>query len=518
MSVQPEQKRSGRGRGRVVMLVDNKVEGDSRVQKQARSMAARGWDVVLLGKSPDNKTHRWKLGDARVRLVPVPMTLAKRRYEFRRAPLRSPLAYPAGRMAKYAKQKSLARSTEARTRQAAIAHKLATGERKAVTALPERAWAFAARGYAEARANLVDTRLAKTAALEERRARMDAPLDRFTTSFWQKTMGKKAWRRLDPSLWDWELAMGPVVDSLKPDLIHANDFRMLGVGARAKLRASATGRSVKLVWDSHDYLPGINPWNSHPRWHKAMIAHEQEYAPYADAVTTVSETMVELLTEGHGLTTSPVIVRNAPTVGVDPNDPGPGVRELCGLDDDVPLLLYVGVMTPARGIDTMIQALPQLPEAHVGFVARESANLDRILQVAKDLGVAERVHHLPYVEVDRICSYVSSASIGVFPGLHLPNHEVDLPTKIYEYAQARLPMVVSDLKTTAEAIRRLGLGEVFVAEDVDDYARAVREVLANPLRYQKAYVEAQPVLSEWMWDNQADILDSVYTNLVKTAG
>jgi glycosyltransferase involved in cell wall biosynthesis len=494
------------------MLVDNKVEGDSRVQKQARSMADRGWDVVLLGKSPDNKEHRWTLGDARVRLVPVPMTLAKRRYEFRRAPLRSPLAYPPGRMSKYARQRALARKAEVRTQRLALADRMANGS--SLSALPQRARVLAGRALARAQGDLVELRVARTEALDERRARMDSPLDRFTTSFWQKTMGKRAWRRLDPSLWDWELAMGPVIDALKPDLIHANDFRMLGVGARAKMRARGEGRRTVLVWDAHDYLPGINPWNSHPRWHKAMVAHEREYAPYADAVTTVSETMCELLTADHALSTPPVIVRNAPTVGVDPADPGPGVRELCGLDDDVPLLLYVGVMTPARGIDTMVQALPRLPGVHVGFVARESANLDRILQVAEDLGVADRVHHLPYVEVDRICSYISSATIGVFPGLHLPNHEVDLPTKFYEYAQARLPMVVSDLKTTAEATRRLGVGEVFVAEDVDDYIRAVREVLSDPARYAKAYDEAQPVLAEWMWDNQAAILDTVYTNLV----
>ncbi len=59
------------------MLVDNVVEGDSRVQKQARSAAERGWDVILLGKSPDKKPHRWKVGEARVRLVPVPTPLTR---------------------------------------------------------------------------------------------------------------------------------------------------------------------------------------------------------------------------------------------------------------------------------------------------------------------------------------------------------------------------------------------------------------------------------------------------------
>ena len=507
-------KQGRRGRGRVVMLVDNGVEGDSRVQKQARSMAERGWDVVLLGKSPDNKEHRWKLGDARVRLVPVSLPLAKRRYEFRRAPLRSPLAYPPGRMAKYAERMALARREEARTRRVTLAAKLADGEKTPVTALPERARVLASRAYAKAYSELVDVRLARTEALQERRATLDAPLDRMTTAFWQRTMGKRAWRKLDPSLWDWELAMGPVVDQLEPDLIHANDFRMLGVGARAKLRARAEGRDVQLVWDSHEYLPGINPWSSHPRWHKAMIAHEREYAPYADAVTTVSEMMVELLVADHGLKTEPAIVRNAPTRGPDPEDPGPGVREVAGLGPDVPLILYVGVMTPARGVDTLVEALPQLDGVHLGFVARQSDNLQRILDKAADLGVADRVHHLPYVEVDRICSYIASADLGISPALHLPNHDVDLPTKFYEYTQARLPVVVSDAKTISETTRRLGVGEVFAAGDPDDFARAVREVLANKERYAKAYEDAQPVLSQWVWENQADVLDGVYSKLL----
>ena len=56
-------------------------------------------------------------------------------------------------------------------------------------------------------------------------------------------MGDRSWRRLDPGLWEWELAYGPVIDRLKPDIIHANDFRMLGVGARAsfgRVRKDAT--------------------------------------------------------------------------------------------------------------------------------------------------------------------------------------------------------------------------------------------------------------------------------------
>jgi hypothetical protein len=57
--------------GRVVMLVDNGVRGDSRVQKAARSAAAAGWDVTLLGCVPGSAGESWELGGAQVRLLPL---------------------------------------------------------------------------------------------------------------------------------------------------------------------------------------------------------------------------------------------------------------------------------------------------------------------------------------------------------------------------------------------------------------------------------------------------------------
>ncbi|OEV24508.1 glycosyl transferase family 1, partial [Streptomyces nanshensis] len=126
-----------------------------------------------------------------------------------------------------------------------------------------------------------------------------------------------------------ELAYGRVVDELRPDLIHAHDFRMLGVGARAKVRAAAAGRPVKLVWDAHEYLPGVRPWQHDVRWLPAHLAHEREYAPCADAAITVSGTLAALLREAHGLAEEPAVVLNAPeahaaTGPAGTGDPAPG--------------------------------------------------------------------------------------------------------------------------------------------------------------------------------------------------
>ena len=68
----------------------------------------------------------------------------------------------------------------------------------------------------------------------------------------------------------------------------------------------------------------------------------------------------------------------------------------------------------------------------------------------------------------------------MIPIHHWPNHEIALITKFFEYSHARLPLVVSDVRTMAATVRSTGQGEVFRAEDVDDFVRALSAVLADP--------------------------------------
>jgi glycosyltransferase involved in cell wall biosynthesis len=349
-----------------------------------------------------------------------------------------------------------------------------------------------------------------------------APLTRVPIRFWQLTMGDRAWRRLDPALWEWEFAFGPVVDELQPDIVHANDFRMLGVGARAVLRARARGRATKLVWDAHEYAPGLVA-RADPRWLPAVTAHEAEFAPYADAVVTVSPSLATLLQEEHRLTVKPSVVMNAPVQAPAHDEnaaPVPDLRADCRIGPDVPLLAYVGGITPVRGCDIIVDALPQLPEVHVAFVSvrpnGRNAQVDLLRERAESLGVADRVHMLPFVPHWQVSDYLRPADAAVSPLHHLPNHEIALSNKFFEYAHARLPLITSDIRTMAEMVRSTGQGEVFRARDTGDYVRVVRAVLAETDKYRAAY-DKDDLLLSWTWEAQAAELDRVYASLLPPA-
>ncbi len=290
------------------MLVDNGVEGDSRVQKAAQSAAEAGWQVILLGVRGASGPTKWQIFDAEVRLLPVPITLAH--HTSHRRSLRRPLAYPPGRTASARIKSVRAWQADLRMRLANIelAHRAGAPRWRATLAkgrlLPPRAIAKVLGRWAKFRAG-------ELTRLRTRRANPSSPLNRIPIRFWQRLMGTRSWRRLDPSLWNYELAFGPMIDKLRPDLIHAHDFRMIGVGARAAQTRTCRGPAGQVALRrprirSRDHGP------TRSRWLPAQTAYEKEFMPYADAVVTISPTLARLLQKAHGLTELPAVVLNAP--------------------------------------------------------------------------------------------------------------------------------------------------------------------------------------------------------------
>jgi glycosyltransferase involved in cell wall biosynthesis len=353
-------------------------------------------------------------------------------------------------------------------------------------------------------------------AMSERVKKDDGLVLRATTRLRTALRGPGAWRGLDPVLLDVELGFGPFLDELAPDLVHANDFRMSGVAVRAAARAAAEGRRVPVVYDVHEWVAGVA--SKTPRWRAANTGHEAEYIGRADAVVTVSDRLAEMLQERYRLTRRPRVVLNAPQFEPDAPAPDGGLRAACGLADDVPLLVYSGSAAPQRGIDTAVDALVHLPAVHLALVISHPRRAEEITAHAVEAGVADRVHVLPYVPQQEVVPFLRSATAGLIPIHHFPNHEIALITKYFEYAHAGLPIISSDTETMGTTTRALGNGEVFVAEDVADLVRAVTAVTADPQRYRGAYARNPDVLRSWSWQEQRTVLLEIYADALAAVG
>jgi glycosyltransferase involved in cell wall biosynthesis len=360
------------------------------------------------------------------------------------------------------------------------------------------------------------------AATQRRHAWLDrTPPTRFARRAWRagwsRTRLAVDWRRVLPDIGDYAAAYAPVIAELAPDLLHAHDVHMVGIAHDAAARAQAAGRWLPWVYDAHEYVPGLSCYG--PRTPRVIAGYadlELQYIRSADRVITVSPPIAAELSRRFDLDRPPALVLNTPARSGRRS--GRSVRSVAGVADDAPLLVYSGGVTHARGVQTAISALPQLPDTHLAVIAvphTRTGPIDRMRDLAGSLGVVQRVHFLDPVPADELIGFLESATIGLIPLLRFGSHEMALTNKLFEYLHAGLPMVVSDCRSQSEFVREHELGRVHRAGDPSDLADAVRAVLAE----RDAYVQRRrtDLVERYSWERQEEVLWAVYRELLGPA-
>ncbi|MEU2664341.1 glycosyltransferase [Micromonospora sp. NPDC007220] len=462
---------------RLVVLVANGITGDSRVQKTAIAAARDGWDVVLVGRSSRKKgePERSAMGPIQVIRVPVPQTLSRR-------PARE------HRIRRTVTQFGIPdKSALARYR---ASHQAWLRTQTAKRNPPPRAW------------------LRAHEAVHQFRLRAWG-WEQFHST--QPLPPTGDWRTDWPTLVDIDLAFGPVLEELEPDVIHANDINTIPTAAMSAARLRARGRGCVWLYDAHEYVRGV-AWPK-PQQASGVRAAEREFIGRADAVVTVSEQIAEKLQTEYGLPKTPMVVGNSPVRdGIRSGAVTASVRERAGVAEGVPLMVYAGWIGKERGLDTVIAALPQLPEHHLALVSgRMTPLLEDLLARAEATGTRDRVHVVPYVAPYEVADYLSSADLGLIPFQRTPNCELSLPTKVSEYLHAGLPLVTSDVQVVRAFVEGHDIGETFTSGDVAGFVEATRRATAR--RAELAAHISEPILDELSWERQSSKLLQLYRDL-----
>lgn len=493
-------------RPRMAMLVGNQVVGDSRVEKSAVSAARAGYDVTVVGISHRTVHNLGRYQDVPILRVPVPYT----RY---RAWL---TLHDPARMDGTDWERALPDDEAARVRRNDPSTEASPGWTNAAVrgaaphSLPDPVRGRLSRVARSADARLGHEPVRLPAAMRGGVRRLGRAAANLRAGLTQ------GWRHVWPMIADFEDAFLRALIELDPAVIHVHDRHpMPAADAYARYRAALGLPHVPWVYDAHEWIPGqamLGPVEQRIGWKAA----EAELIHRADAVLSVTDELAGRMRDHHGLAATPATVANSPwafRTPMDPRDRRP-LREECGLDERTPLLVYVGRVAEVRGVLTAVDALRELPEAHLAFVASPGeAQRQLIRDRAQGAGVEDRVHILDYVPSASVTWYVSSADIGISPLLPTPAHESALATKLRECLLAGLPLVVSDLREQAKFVQSQGVGATHVPGDAADLARAVRDVLADLPRLRVAVASPQ-VQDAHRWEASERVLHRVWSGLV----
>jgi glycosyltransferase involved in cell wall biosynthesis len=323
-------------------------------------------------------------------------------------------------------------------------------------------------------------------------------------------------RYSDParSLMDYNLVFGPMIEELKPDIIHAHDFHMIGVAVDAARHLRSSGHHTKVLYDAHELVRGL----SYPASTIKIWANEEAlFIKEVDGVVGVSPVQIDELQSTYGLSTRPTLVLNAPFKAITEEPPN-HLEALRTVRDDAgctgPLLVYHGNIALDRGINTLVESLSLLnSDIHVAIIAPKEGDYKKTLQeLVVKLELQNRVHFLPFVAPEKLTSYLSTGDLAVIPYLKTGNNDVALPNKLFESLQAGLPIVASDMAALSSFISEYGVGISFSHGSPKSLAYAVESALLGIEELRSNLTDE--LLHLTTWEAQGERLTSLYHSLV----
>jgi glycosyltransferase involved in cell wall biosynthesis len=143
------------------------------------------------------------------------------------------------------------------------------------------------------------------------------------------------------------------------------------------------------------------------------------------------------------------------------------------------VIAFTGRLVPHKGVDTLLRALPQLPDDVVLLVVGRGPALGGLTEMARRMGIAERIRFCPTVSDAELPSYLRAADLFVFAS---QNRLEGFGLAVAEALACGLPVVVADIPGVREVIEpgREGLlAEPLLETSLSD---AVRELLDDPAR------------------------------------
>lgn len=188
------------------------------------------------------------------------------------------------------------------------------------------------------------------------------------------------------------------------------------------------------------------------------------------------------------------------------------------------VLFYPGSLSWHQGVDLIISALARLREQapHIRLlIAGEGAEQDRLVALAKENNLSERVTVRSPVPLDQVAQIMASADLGVEPKRKHSFANEALSTKIPEFMAVGIPVLASDTR-----VHQLYFGngtvQFFASDDVEELAAAILALSRDPDRRNALRERGLDFVRENNWDvkkhQYLDLVDRLAGRRCRRAG
>ena len=229
----------------------------------------------------------------------------------------------------------------------------------------------------------------------------------------------------------------------KADMLISNDLDTLSPNYLvSKLK------KVPLIYDSHEYFTEVPELVNRKRVQSIWKFIEGKIFPLLTDVITVNDSIANLFYEDYGI--RPDVVRNIPRKRENLKRVS---RESLNLPVDKPILILQGSgINVDRGSEELLEAMPMIEDAVLLIIGGGDV-IGRLKDMTRELNLEDRVIFKPRLPYDKMMEYTAASDLGLTldKSTNL-NYKFSLPNKLFDYIQAEIPVLCSDLPEMASII------------------------------------------------------------------
>jgi len=284
------------------------------------------------------------------------------------------------------------------------------------------------------------------------------------------------------------------------DILHANDLDTL----LANFLVSRLRRK-QLVYDSHEYFTEVPELINRPYTQQIWQYMEGWILPQLQHVFTVNQSIADLYAQKYHIPVE--VVRNLPFGRL----PGPGPK-LPTSSEGPRILLYQGALNLGRGIELMINAMNFLPGFKLWIVGKGDL-ASHLMALAAQQPHPERIVFKGFVPFQQLPQITQQATLGFSLEEDLgANYRYASPNKVYDYIQAGVPVLVSDLPEMKRLVQHYKVGEILksVRRTPRGLATQVLRMLEEPGAYEAYQARCRQAAAVLTWENEQLALQQLY--------
>lgn len=264
-------------------------------------------------------------------------------------------------------------------------------------------------------------------------------------------------------------------------------------------------RNAPVIQDSHEYFTGVPELVANPGKQKIWKSLERFSYPRVDELITVNESIANLFRQEYNREVH--VIRNVPRKLTFSNLKS---RYELGIPEDKSILLLQGAgINMERGAEELIMAIDLLDNVML-YIIGSGDIIPELKKMVSDMHLGDKVGFKDRMPWNLLMQYTMHADIGFSLDKPLSlNYRYSLPNKLFDYIQAKTPVIVSDIVEVKKIVEEYDIGLVVNGHNPESISKAIRSALDDKARYQKWKENLKFAAAILNWEKENTILHGI---------